>query len=158
MSSAIQHTHAAVDRPERKTRSRRDYAVARPVWAAPAIAALTLLFAVPLAHNAWQSLTKEEATADAFFYYRKIISDPYYRGVLFETLSVSFIVTVLCLLLSYPVAYYLARHARRSRPAILFLLVAPLLTSVIMRTLGIRLILAKQGLLNALLDIVSLGP
>jgi putative spermidine/putrescine transport system permease protein len=123
-----------------------------------AVVFLLLFFAWPLVENAWKSFTEGDAAGDTFFYYRKLLVDPYYRGVLFRTLWVSSIVMLCCLLLSYPVAYFMVRHARRSRPLILFLLIAPLLTSVIMRTLGIRLLLAKQGLLNWVLGLIDWGP
>ncbi|CAN5611657.1 ABC transporter permease [soil metagenome] len=151
-------TSLMLSQPAQVKRPGRDYQLAQRRWAIAAVIFLLLFFAWPLVENAWKSFTQEDAASDAFYYYRKLLVDPYYRAVLFRTFWVSSIVTVICLLLSYPVAYYMVRHARRTRPLILFLLIAPLLTSVIMRTLGIRLILAKQGLLNWLLATVDMGP
>ena len=131
--------------------SKREFSLAQPIWAAPAGVFLLVFFLLPLLHNATRSMAEEDATSDALFYYRKLLFDPYYRSVLFNTLSLSFFVTLICLVLSYPVALFLVRHAGRWRPVIIFCLIAPLLTSVIMRTVGIQLILARRGALNALL-------
>jgi putative spermidine/putrescine transport system permease protein len=58
---------------------------------------------------------------------------------------------VLCLLIGFPVAYYMVRRAGAWAMPMLFLLVAPLLTSIIMRTFGWRVLFARHGLVNQLL-------
>jgi putative spermidine/putrescine transport system permease protein len=51
-------------------------------------------------------------------------------------------------LLGYPVAYFMTRHAGRWQGLIVFFLIAPLLTSIIMRTFGWRVLFARRGLFN----------
>jgi len=56
-----------------------------------------------------------------------------------------------CLLIGYPVAYYLARHARRSKGLLLVLLVIPFWVSYLMRMLAWIGLLLPDGLVNRVL-------
>jgi putrescine transport system permease protein len=60
-----------------------------------------------------------------------------------------------CLLIGYPVAYYLARYARRSRGILLVLLVVPFWVSYLMRMLAWVGLLLPDGLVNRVL--IDLG-
>jgi putative spermidine/putrescine transport system permease protein len=66
-------------------------------------------------------------------------------------LAFSLAVTLASLLAGYPIAYFMVRHVPRWSGLIIFLLVAPLLTSIIMRTFGWRVLLARRGFINTLL-------
>ncbi len=59
-----------------------------------------------------------------------------------------------CLLIGYPVAYYLARHARRTKAVLLVLLVIPFWVSYLMRMLAWIGLLLPDGLVNrTLMDV-----
>lgn len=136
----------------RGPRRRARYRLARPSWALPALLFLLVFFVLPLAENARRSFVQgEAATAGTWYYYTKLLTDPYYLGVLVETLQVSVVVTLVCLVMGYPVAIFIVRYAGRWRGLILFSLIAPLLTSIIMRTFGWRVLLARRGLLSTVL-------
>ena len=83
--------------------------------------------------------------------YRKLLTDRFYLGVIGQTIGLSLLVTLASLLIGYPVAYFLVRHAGRWSGAMMFGLVAPLLTSIIMRTFGWRVLFARRGLVNSAL-------
>lgn len=124
----------------------------------PAVLFLLLFFLLPLAENGLHSLYVPDAAGKPVFsldYYVKLFTDGYYLGVLARTIWVSLLATVICILIGYPVAYFMVRHAGRWNGAMIFLLVAPLLTSIIMRTFGWNVILARNGVLNSTLQ--SLG-
>ena len=148
---------SSVSKPKPSAASLRGtFTLSRPIWALPAAILLLVFFVLPLAQNGVRSFADDQAVGDPLFYYRKIILDPYYRSILYDTLSLSLFVTLGCVVLSYPIALYLVRYAGRWRPVILFSLIAPLLTSVIMRTVGIQLLLARKGAVNALLAALHL--
>ncbi|MBV9783085.1 MAG: ABC transporter permease [Acidisphaera sp.] len=132
----------------------RPYRLARPSWCVPVIAYLLVFFVIPLIANLLRSRPVDAAIGGGpFFYYVKLLTDPYYAGVLLETTKVALITTFVCLLVGYPVAYFMVRFAGRWNALIVFCVVAPLLTSIIMRTFGWRVLLARRGVLNAwLLD------
>jgi putative spermidine/putrescine transport system permease protein len=89
--------------------------------------------------------------AGPLFYYQKLLTDAYYTGVLVETFKVATITTLVCLIIGYPVSYFMVRYARRWNALIVFCLIAPLLTSIIMRTFGWNVLFARKGLVNILL-------
>ena len=53
-----------------------------------------------------------------------------------------------CLAIGYPVAYYLARYARRTKPLLLVLLIIPFWVSYLMRMLAWVGLLLPDGLVN----------
>ena len=72
-------------------------------------------------------------------------------GVAMRTLAYIAISLVLCLLIGYPVAYYIARHAGRMKAVLLVLLILPLWISYLMRMLAWVNLLAADGYVNQFL-------
>ncbi|MCW5731019.1 MAG: ABC transporter permease [Alphaproteobacteria bacterium] len=79
-----------------------------------------------------------------------------YVGVFLRTIRISIYVTVLSLLIGYPVAYFLARKVRRFKLTLLLLVILPLWTSYLVRTYAWMLILGTQGVINQSLMAVGL--
>jgi spermidine/putrescine transport system permease protein len=83
--------------------------------------------------------------------YRKV-ADPLYARVLWRSVWMALVTTALCLVVSYPVAYYIALVARASwKNTLLALVAVPFWTSFLIRTYAWVLILRSEGLLNAVL-------
>ena len=123
------------------------------LWA-PATLYLLVFFILPLIGNARLSLTVSSGAGPSLAHYAKLFGDPFYFEIILRTLWVSALTTLICLLIGYPVAHFLVRRAGRLAPLMIFLLVAPLLTSIIMRTFGWRVLLARKGLISTwLLDL-----
>jgi ABC-type spermidine/putrescine transport system permease subunit I len=80
--------------------------------------------------------------------YSAIFTDPYYLQVFVRTLGISWLVTVLCLLLGYPIAFLFHRAGDKAKGAILLAVMAPLLTSTLVRTFGWMVILGREGAVN----------
>ena len=78
-----------------------------------------------------------------------------YLQAYLTSLKYAFLTTVLCLAISYPFAYFLARARPSVRPGLLLLVVLPFWTSFLLRVYAWKGILADQGVLNQLL--VALG-
>ena len=74
-----------------------------------------------------------------------------YTPLLLRTLLVSGAVTLLCLLLGYPVAHLIAGAAPRRARLLLLLVLAPFWTSLLVRTTSWIVLLQTQGVLNDLL-------
>jgi ABC-type spermidine/putrescine transport system permease subunit I len=74
--------------------------------------------------------------------------DVYYATLFLRTLRLSLVVTVVCVGLGYPVAYFLARSTSRIMTVGLFLLIMPLLVSTVIRVFGWLVILGSEGLVN----------
>ena len=67
------------------------------------------------------------------------------------SLKYAFLTTLLCLVIGYPFAYFLARAKASIRPALLMLVMLPFWTSFLLRVYAWKGILADQGVLNNLL-------
>jgi len=68
-------------------------------------------------------------------------------------------VTLTCALLAFPIAYYAARHARGRMKALFYIAVTlPLWSSYLVRVYAWKLILAKEGILNWVIDHAGLTP
>lgn len=81
-------------------------------------------------------------------HYAKALTDLYYLEIIGRTLLLGTIVTSICLLLGYPLAYFLARTESRWRPWLMLLVVFPLLLNLVVRTFGWIALLANRGLIN----------
>jgi spermidine/putrescine transport system permease protein len=80
--------------------------------------------------------------------------DPTYTPVLFRSVLYALTTTALCLLIGYPVAYYIARYGGRYRNVLIALLVLPFFVNYLVRTYAWVALLADEGLVNnALIDI-----
>ena len=131
-----------------------------PGWilALPAGAWLLVFFAVPILILGAYSLMPRGIyggveTGFTLEHYRRFF-DPLYLGILARTALAALVCTVICLLLGYPVAYAIAR-AGRWKNLLLFLVVLPFWTSVLVRTFAMIFLLRDTGLINTAL--LSLG-
>ncbi|VVE66352.1 Spermidine/putrescine transport system permease protein PotB [Pandoraea captiosa] len=87
--------------------------------------------------------------------YIKFFTDPYYLSVLWTTIKVASLCTVLALVFGFPVAYVLARTQSRFKSLLVMLLVFPLLVGNVVRAAGWMVMLGNAGFVNSML--VSLG-
>jgi len=78
-----------------------------------------------------------------------------FRNVLGRTLWISGMVTLMCLLLGYPVAFFIAQQPPSRASLLLFLVLLPFWTSLLVRTVAWVVLLQREGILNNLL--MSLG-
>jgi spermidine/putrescine transport system permease protein len=81
---------------------------------------------------------------------------PLYISTFLRALRVALVATVMSAVLSYPVAYYLARKVHRFRTLLLLLVILPLWTSYLVRSFAWMLILGTNGIINELLRSVGL--
>jgi putative spermidine/putrescine transport system permease protein len=126
----------------------------------PSLLTLVVVFLLPIAHLFVNSLHTPRGDGQVgseftLANYWHFISDPFYLLILFDTVWLGFVVVTFCFLLGYPVAYVLARTKSRFRGALIFLVIAPLLISTVVRNLGWFPILGGGGLVNWVLT--SLG-
>lgn len=83
--------------------------------------------------------------------YARLVRDDYALGVLTDTLRISAYVTVLCLVLGYPLAMFIARETGFVRRAVMIVTVASLFTNLVVRTYGWLVFLTPRGLFNNML-------
>ncbi|VFR65768.1 Spermidine Putrescine ABC transporter permease component PotB (TC 3.A.1.11.1) [plant metagenome] len=109
----------------------------------------TAFFLAPLAVVALASITSDGGGLTAAHYLR-ILGDRYHWDVIAVTFRIGALTTVFCLLVGYPLAWYLVRVVRWQawRRACVIMLVVPLFTSNIVRSFGWMVLLGRNGLVN----------
>src|SRR5881275_612385 len=74
-----------------------------------------------------------------------------YLGLFWKSVKMSLIVSTIVVALAYPVAYYLALSGTKRKYVLLLVLIAPFLTSYLLRVLAWKVILGNQGVVNSFL-------
>src|SRR5256885_8215795 len=74
-----------------------------------------------------------------------------YLSLFWKSVKMSLFVSAVVVLLAYPLAYYLALSGTKRKYVLLLLLIAPFLTSYLLRVLAWKVILGNQGVINSFL-------
>ena len=110
------------------------------------------LYVIPLLQMFGLSLSWPNLS---FHNYASFFNQSIHLFSLYVTLRIASIVTVICLLLGYPLAYYLSKIPRRKANILLVFVLIPLWTSILVRTLAWIMILGRNGIINQ--SIMKLG-
>jgi putative spermidine/putrescine transport system permease protein len=116
--------------------------------ALPALLVILLLVVLPVGWLAWQSVYHNGFTLEN---YRRIWSEDIYWRSFALTFEISLLVTLLALLLGYPIAYAASVAPKRWGIIILALVVLPFWTSVLVRAYAWLALLQRTGVINQLL-------
>ena len=119
----------------------------------PAILVIFVLLVVPMSWLIWQSFYSDGLTLE---HYVRIFTDSVYWNTFTLTFRISFIVTLLALLLGYPVAYAASILPQRWAMLILALVIVPFWTSVLVRAYAWLILLQRSGLVNESLEALGL--
>jgi putative spermidine/putrescine transport system permease protein len=89
-------------------------------------------------------------------HYARMIGDPYYLEVIWTTIRIGFLTTLIALAIGYPLAHWMARIKSRAGHALLLMAVlAPMLTGIVVRTFAWMTLLSDKGVINQTL--ISFG-
>ncbi len=83
--------------------------------------------------------------------WRAVAGDHVYLRLFWKSVKMSVIVSAVIVVLAYPLAYYLALSGTKRKYILLLLLIAPFLTSYLLRVLAWKVILGDQGVVNTFL-------
>src|ERR671933_971709 len=119
------------------------------------LAWLAVFFVVPIAIVAAYSFDVYSLdpgphgfTLDAW---RAFLHSSVYLGLFWKSVKMSLVVSAIVVLLAYPLAYYLALSGTKRKYVLLLGLIAPFLTSYLLRVLAWKVILGNQGVINSFL-------
>lgn len=130
----------------------------RPIYAPlPLLVFLLLFFIGPLLLVFGESLHLSGTGVD-FSEYQKVLGDPYYLRVIVDTVLLGAVVTVICAVIGYPLAYAIARSNGLGKSLLIFAIIIPLLVNVVVRSFGWMVLLSGKGALNWLLTSLGLPP
>src|ERR671930_709386 len=137
----------------RRRRARIDFAT--PMLLGAPIAWLLAFLLVPVAIVALYSFDVYSLFPGAHGFtlaaWRAFFHSDVYLGLFWKSVKMSLIVSALVVGLAYPVAYYLALSGTKRKYVLLLVLIAPFLTSYLLRVLAWKVILGTQGVLNSFL-------
>ncbi|HEV8306939.1 MAG TPA: ABC transporter permease [Methylomirabilota bacterium] len=119
----------------------------------PALVLVGLLLVLPVGWLFYLSVVDQDAYS--LVHYQRLVQEPAYVTILWNTVKVSVLVTVICVLLGYPLAYLLAQLPPRAANLGLIVVILPLWTALLVRTYAWLVLLQRRGLVNTLL--VNLG-
>jgi len=88
-----------------------------------------------------------------------LVGGSVYMGLFWKSVRISLTVSLIVVFLAYPVGYFLALVVRKRKYILLLLIIAPFLTSYLLRVLAWEVILGDSGVINSFLSAVHLrGP
>lgn len=131
----------------------RPHGVSSLVLTLPLLAYLLVLYAAPVAGMMLRSIAEPHWTLGNF---TVLMQDPLYVRVLGITLRISAVVTVIVLLLGYPVAYVLARLPVGRSNLLMILVLLPFWSSILVRSYAWMVLLGRNGIINQLLLFVGI--
>jgi spermidine/putrescine transport system permease protein len=119
----------------------------------PALVILVLAVLIPfgllVAMSFWSMSGFNMVTTPGLQNYAAILEQPMYGVLLGRSLTVAAIATTVTVVLSYPVAYFVAFHVHRHKMLWIILLTLPFWTSYLLRVFAWRVVLGYEGALNS---------
>ena len=130
---------------------------ARSMWrqagllVGPALLLLLAVYFYPLGRLFVLSLTGGPGGAAGLDAYRLLAESSVYVDVLLRTTRISVLVTLVCLVAAYPVAYVMTRVGPTAVRVLMVFVLLPLWTSILVRTYAWMVLLQANGVLNNVL-------
>ena len=90
-------------------------------------------------------------------HYVKFFTDPDFLIILWRSIWIAIKTTVICLLLGYPIAYYIARSSERAQNILVLCITIPMWINMLVRTYAWIGLLSEGGLVSRILGIFGLG-
>ena len=127
----------------------------RAIFLAPSAAFTVILFLIPLSIIiAYSFLTRGVYGGVVGPWtlenYQRLF-DPLYGIILWRSLVMSTLATILCLLIAFPLALFIARASDRAKGIYLYLVILPFWTSFLVRTYAWMFLLRDTGFINTIL-------
>lgn len=164
---SIEATASGEGMPERKSWRRRfralflrsealrGYALLSPTMLVMAFA-MCLPFIVMVLMSFWTQKGFDIDTSFTLNNYQEAIDGPIYEALLFRSLMISGTCTLATVLISYPMAYYVAFHVHKRKLLWIILMTLPFWTSYLLRVFSWKIILGYNGAINSGLKALGL--
>ena len=121
----------------------------------PYIAWMVIFTLIPLGVVGYYALTDPNTGA---FTLQNIKDLGTYMPVLWQSILYSLVSALICLILGYPVAYFIAHRGPVAQKVLYMLVMLPMCMSFLLRTLAWVGLLQDTGIINNLLGLVGIGP
>ncbi len=127
----------------------------RSWYAAPYGLWMVLFTVVPLLFVLYYAFTDSSGAFTVNNFVK--IASPMYGLVLWDSLRLAFFCTLLCLLIGYPTAYFLASRDFSNAQTLVVLILVPMWMNFLLRTYAMMTLFENNGVINTLLESLGLG-
>lgn len=124
--------------------------------AAPHIVWTVLFIVVPLIFVAIYAFTDRKMG----FTFDNILDffTPEKLYILWRSVKLALIATVICILIGYPAAYFISKANPRTQRLLILLIMLPMWMNFLIRTYAWMVILQNKGIINSIIGLIGLGP
>ncbi|MBO7740211.1 MAG: ABC transporter permease [Clostridia bacterium] len=124
--------------------------------AAPYLVWSVLFIIAPLIFVAYYAFTDKDGhfTTENF----GSLATAEYAEIFLRSACFAFLATIICLVIAYPVAYYISKTSPKTQKILMVLVMLPMWMNFLIRTYSWMAILEDTGLLNTALGYIGLGP
>ena len=126
---------------------------ARERWAllgltAPAVIAVTIIMILPVTWLFYLSFLADDGSF-SFENYARMVESKSYARIFMTTFKVSIYTTAVCILIGYPLAYFLSQLPSRMANLCMLTVLLPFWTSLLVRTYAWLVLLQRKGIINS---------
>jgi len=114
----------------------------------PLVLYLLIFYAYPIIDMMSRSFFDPKFTLK---HYIRFIKTPTYSNVMFNTFSIAFFSTIICLVFGYLIAYFLTMVPPRTSQIVIILILIPFWISILVRSYAWMVLLGRNGILNQIL-------
>ncbi|RMD80637.1 MAG: ABC transporter permease, partial [Chloroflexi bacterium] len=123
---------------------------------------LLLFFALPLVIIVVYSFMTNDVLGRVVYQptldnYITIFTQSLYINAYWRSIWTSVLTTVICLLIGYPLAVFIARSPQQWRMPLLMLILIPFWTNFLVRIYAWQIILSNNGIINSILELIGVG-
>ena len=147
-----------LERASRRREARRGFFISLPSFAY-----LVLFFAIPLGIVFVYSFATRSSTGRTILggwsaaSYERLL-DPFVLQIAWRSFALATVTTIICLLVGYPFAYYIATRRPSVRNLLLVGVMIPFWSNFLVRTYAWRILLGSDGPVSQLTELIGLGP
>ncbi len=123
------------------------------IAAAPHILWAIMFIVAPMIFVLYFAFTDAEGN----FSFSNISTLSQYGNVFILSIAFALIATVVCLIIGYPLAYFMSRQSERAQKILMVLVMLPMWCNLLIRTYALMALLDNGGLINSLLESLGLG-
>jgi len=113
----------------------------------PALLLILIILVIPIGWLSWLSFIGKDGSLSWENYARMMEGTSYYK-IFWTTFKVSFLTTGICIVLGYPLAYFLSQLPPRAATLCMITVLLPFWTSLLVRTYAWLVLLQRKGLIN----------
>ena len=129
--------------------------------AVPYIVWALMMLVLPMALIAMYSFMRQGNAIISFSFtlehYRKFFTDPDFLLILWRSLVIAIKTTIICLILGYPAAYYIARSSEKVQNILVLCITIPMWINMLVRTYAWIGLLSEGGIIQKILSFLGLG-